>query len=581
MGLKKYQEKRIFNKTPEPKGKILKRSKNRFVVQEHWASHHHFDFRLEMDGVLKSWAVPKGIPERLGIKHLAIQTEDHPVCLSPFSKIITLEGKKTIKENPSEIFSYNFQKNKTEFKRVENVSKRKLKNDAITLYFHQGKPLKKLCCTLNHEIFSPEGKKQTVQLKKGDFIFVLKDTFQKKKKELLLGMLLGDAGLGVTGPYSNTAFLYFTHTISQKDYLIEKCSLLGLEFYFQEYSSKMQKIKNYVAYFKPSIRTQSKTYPFLYDFYLLCYKNGRKTLTKEWLDQISEISLAYFYLDDGSLLKERNKTSIHAIEFATQGFTKEEQLLLKETVERKFGLKANLYKTNSGTGWRLRVSSVKRFFYLISPWISLNLMEYKIGKHCPTCGEPIWNFNTLICPNCLLNHLRGLNYPFYTQYSKFRYLKKENGFAPKTFQNYFGTWKNAIELAKENKVIVDKKRGSRVEEIRREPIKKDIGLAKIRDIKRSWNPKRKYAYDIQVKDNHNFFAGGVLVGNSYINFEGRIPEGLYGSGTVKIFDKGKYELIEKDSNKIIFKLNGKKLKGEYSLIKFKGPKQWLLLKKNE
>ena len=77
--LARYWQKREFKETSEPKGKIIKHSKNRFVIQEHWSSHHHFDFRLEMDGVLKSWAVPKGVPRKNGIKHLAIPTEDHPV----------------------------------------------------------------------------------------------------------------------------------------------------------------------------------------------------------------------------------------------------------------------------------------------------------------------------------------------------------------------------------------------------------------------------------------------------------------------------------------------------------------------
>ena len=86
MPLKKYWKKRKFDKTPEPKGKVLKTSKNRFVVHDHYAlkAGHHYDFRLEMEGVLKSWAVPKGIPEKKGKRVLAISTEDHPVSYVNF-----------------------------------------------------------------------------------------------------------------------------------------------------------------------------------------------------------------------------------------------------------------------------------------------------------------------------------------------------------------------------------------------------------------------------------------------------------------------------------------------------------------
>jgi len=86
MPLEKYWKKRKFDKTPEPKGKILKTSKNRFVVHDHCAlkAGHHHDFRLEMEGVLKSWAVPKGVPEKKGKCVLAIFTEDHPVSYFNF-----------------------------------------------------------------------------------------------------------------------------------------------------------------------------------------------------------------------------------------------------------------------------------------------------------------------------------------------------------------------------------------------------------------------------------------------------------------------------------------------------------------
>jgi DNA ligase D-like protein (predicted 3'-phosphoesterase) len=66
---------------------------------------------------------------------------------------------------------------------------------------------------------------------------------------------------------------------------------------------------------------------------------------------------------------------------------------------------------------------------------------------------------------------------------------------------------------------------------------------------------------------------------SYAKFEGTIPKGSYGAGTVKIWDKGTYSIVEKAKGKLVVNFKGKKLKGEYALILFRPPKNWLFFKK--
>ena len=93
MGLTEYQRKRNFSVTSEPRGAKKPRPKrvagaSHFVIQKHDASRLHYDFRLEMDGVLKSWAVPKGLPWKRGEKHLAVEVEDHPIDYKDFEGVI-------------------------------------------------------------------------------------------------------------------------------------------------------------------------------------------------------------------------------------------------------------------------------------------------------------------------------------------------------------------------------------------------------------------------------------------------------------------------------------------------------------
>ena len=87
MSLEEYHKKRDFEITTEPNGEdssIVDKKSRIFVIQEHHASHLHWDLRLEIDGVLKSWAVPKEPPTGKGVKRLAIEVEDHPIEYATF-----------------------------------------------------------------------------------------------------------------------------------------------------------------------------------------------------------------------------------------------------------------------------------------------------------------------------------------------------------------------------------------------------------------------------------------------------------------------------------------------------------------
>ncbi|MDH5770541.1 MAG: 3'-phosphoesterase [Candidatus Bathyarchaeota archaeon] len=88
MGLEEYRKKRDFKKTDETKGYKKLKGGNIYGIQKHQTRHLHYDLRLEMNGVLKSWAIPKTPPTEIGIKRLAVQVEDHPIDYSSFEGII-------------------------------------------------------------------------------------------------------------------------------------------------------------------------------------------------------------------------------------------------------------------------------------------------------------------------------------------------------------------------------------------------------------------------------------------------------------------------------------------------------------
>jgi len=494
LSLKKYWRKRNFEETTEPKGDVRMSEGNIYVIQKHAATHLHYDLRLEMDGVLKSWAIPKEPPSALGVRRLAVQVEDHPVeyanfegCFEFYTKIITDKGPVNIGEIVNKkvrvrVLSYNLTTDQIEWKPIVRWFKNGRTKDFIRIRVpgqHGGRRI--ITVSPNHMIYTPAGLRPAGVLKVGDAVLIPGMRWSDEQMQILLGTILGDAHLERP---SDTYVPHYelTHAGSQISYL---------EFVRDQLVPKARIRK----------RKSSDSYSFrftdvsLLDLYQRFYNEGKKAVTKEVLSTLDEHGLAIWYMDDGYLAQSRY------VELCTHGFTKEENNLIADFLNDEWQLEAKVYyqkpRKKSGGGYFIHLS--------------------KFGS---------MRFLTLI-NNFVLKELRYKTY----------------------IRRYRSEWRG-------------ERGGQNVVPARIVALEK-AGSKQIRSQQR---------YDIRVQDNNNYFAGSMLVSNS-------IPEGYYGAGTVEIWDRGTYKLIERKEDKLIVEINGKKLKGIYVLLRFRDQKNWLFFKK--
>ena len=188
------------------------------------------------------------------------------------------------------------------------------------------------------------------------------------QEQVLYGGLLGDSYLSKLRIKRKNSTLQINHSLKQAEYTQWKYSI------FQTHTHAQPRIIRNGGWGGPLIRFSTLAYPCFTRARDLCYRNGRKTLTKRWLAKIKPLGLAVWYMDDGSLT-----TSNWNMRIATNSFTKAEHQLLQNWLIGKWGVRTVLRQDHRGTGYFLDFHAEQRdkFFVLIRPHIHPS-MKYKV-----------------------------------------------------------------------------------------------------------------------------------------------------------------------------------------------------------
>ncbi|MFX1520966.1 MAG: DNA polymerase ligase N-terminal domain-containing protein [Promethearchaeota archaeon] len=381
--LDKYLEKRDFEKTPEPPPKPagkMETDEPIYVVQKHDASHLHYDLRLEFDGVLKSWAIPKEPPLKPGIRRLAVQTEDHPIeyatfqgCFEFYTTIMTEKGPKRIgnivnSKEKIKVLSYNEKTKELEWKPIIGWFRNGRTTDFLRIRVpgqFGGKRV--VTVTPNHSIYTPTGIRLAKELEEGDDVFVPDDKWSSEQLQILIGSLLGDAHLELSTKTQVPQY-DLVHSGKQKGYLIFVRDRLSP-------NSSITKRKGSDSY---RIRF---TNAGLINLYSKFYKNKKKVISQEVLDILDEKGLAIWYMDDGYLSLGKY------VELCTHEYGKTENELISAYLNDRWEVESEVYcakprkKHKGGYFIHLNKRGSARFLTLINNYLLDELRDKSYYKN--------------------------------------------------------------------------------------------------------------------------------------------------------------------------------------------------------
>ncbi|MBR4304206.1 MAG: hypothetical protein IKT81_02620 [Clostridia bacterium] len=191
--------------------------------------------------------------------------------------------------------------------------------------------------------------------------------FSQRQKDICFGSLLGDAYLRPSG---NNASLSFTHGERQLDYLRWKYNEFSDFVTMKDFNKSHKEFRGNL----PTYSFSTVSHPFLGWAREICYPDGRKKVSDFWLSQLSPLSLAVWYMDDGSINK-RYKTIV----LCTNSFSAEEHQLLIEYFRSSYGIEAKLEPRRNGQFvLRINSSQSKSFLDIVAPHIP-DCMNYKLG----------------------------------------------------------------------------------------------------------------------------------------------------------------------------------------------------------